>query len=71
MKSNFTTIALVSVLAFVGSSSFAGSGNDEQKPVTVTQSTVSIQISAAPLTAADFDPGINTRVEGNYPLFSA
>lgn len=72
MKSNFTAIALISIAAFAGTNSFAGSGNDD-KPALATQAVTSIQVATAPTpaTAADFDPQINVRVGNEYPLFSA
>ncbi len=70
MKSNFTAIALISIAAFAGTNSFAGSGNDDKAAV-ATQSVTSVQVTTAPAPASDFDPQINIRVGNEYPLFSA
>ncbi len=70
MKSNFTAIALISIAAFAGTNSFAGSGNDNHS----TQQTAAVQqLVVAGLDASkvsDFDPMINVRVGNDYPLLS-
>ena len=68
MKSNFTAIALISIAAFAGTNSFAGSGNDNHS---IQQTAAVQQLVVAGLDASkvsDFDPMINVLINGNYLL---